>query len=278
MPDSAYVEPANGFHGVFAQLKQLNIYEGEPADLYGPDLADFYNRFVGDFVKDIPLFERLLPRPHGRVLDLACGSGRIGVGLSRLGVAVDGLELSPAMLALVERNLAAEQPEVKSRLRFFEGDMTAFDLPDRYDLIVLGVTSISLLLEAEQRQSMFAHVRKHLAEGGRFVFDILDLSGDRWRTLDHHLDVWSTETDEGVDFALIGQRFDPQRRQFTFNIYRELAGWSGETRRTIGSSTKAWLDREQLEPELSAAGLEIIDEFNQDLVKYFVTQAAQPVF
>jgi SAM-dependent methyltransferase len=263
------------YHGIFARLSELNIYDAAQDQLYGPDLADFYNRFVGDFVGDIPLFERLLPDRSATVLDLACGSGRIGIALSRDGFCVDGLDLSKDMLALVDRNLALESNEVKARLRFMQGDMTSFSLPDRYDLIILGVTSISLLLLPEQRRSLFAKVKAHLKPAGKFIFDILNLSGERWMRYDHHLDVWSSEGDDGLDFAIVGQRLFPLERLITFNVYRERVSWDGTTRRAIGTSTKAWLNAEELIEEMRGSGLRLTDQFEVNEVIYLVSQACE---
>ena len=51
---------------------------------------------------------RLLPQ-NGRVVDLACGSGRFLVRLTtgRLDIECIGIELSPGMLELAERNVRA---------------------------------------------------------------------------------------------------------------------------------------------------------------------------
>jgi SAM-dependent methyltransferase len=266
----------DAYHGIFGQLRKLDIYDDTlSVDLYGEQFADFYNRFVGDYAGDIPVFQRLLAdTPDARVLDLACGSGRIGIAMARGGATVDGLELSPHMLDLVEGNLAGERPDVRARLRFMQGDMGAFDLPDRYDLILVGVTSISLLLAPAQRSGLFACARRHLKPGGKFVFDILDLEGERWRRHDHYLDVWAREVDEGQDFAIVGQRFYPERRQFAFNVYREVVGWDGQTSRAIGTSVKAWLERGELIEAMAAEGLVLVEEFEQGEVRFFVAQAA----
>src|SRR5262249_7908249 len=147
-----------------------------------------------------------LPSAGARVLDLASGAGRIGIALAKAGAHVDGLELSPAMLALVEKNLAKEPQEIRSRLSFFRGDMSCFSLAYRYDLIILGTTSISLLPEPSQRQALFHSVACHLKPGGKFVFDILNLTGERWKELDNFIDLWSHEDEDGQDFAIVGQR------------------------------------------------------------------------
>jgi SAM-dependent methyltransferase len=66
----------------------------------------------------------------GRALDLACGSGRIGVWLKARGVAhLDGVDFTPEMLA------QAEGKQVYERL--VEADILATGLaPGTYDLIV----------------------------------------------------------------------------------------------------------------------------------------------
>ena len=271
-------ENVPAYHGIFAKLSELDVYDSGSADLYGPSLADFYNRFLGDFVRDIPCFERLLADSSARVLDLACGSGRIGIALARRGFSVDGLELSKDMLALVDRNLARESAEVRSRLRFIQGDMTSFSLPQRYDLITIGVTSISLLLTAEQRSSLFRCVKEHLARGGKFIFDFLDLHGDKWKTYDNFTDVWSAEGDEGLDYAIVGQRFYPAERRFVFNMYRECVSWDGNTTRSIGTSTKAWLDTEELTEALASEGLRVCQSFGVEGTTYLVaTHSAEEI-
>lgn len=272
--DSSIKENAFGFHGIFAKLGRLDIFDVPVSDLYGSGLADFYNRFVADFAGDIPIFQRLLPNGEARVLDLACGSGRIGLPLARAGAVVDGIELSPDMLALVDENLSAESEDTRNRLTFIQGDMCSFTLPHKYDLIIVGVTSISLLLKSEQRISLFEEVARHLKPDGKFVFDIMDFSGERWKKFDNYMDVWSREVADGHDFAIVGQRLFPEERQFTFNVYREFISWSGDTTRTIGSSTKAWLDRDELIDGLNSCGLALIEEFNQGDLRFFVSKLA----
>ena len=267
-------ETGASYFGIFAKIRDLNICDEHDVDLYADGLADFYDAFVGDFAGDIPLFERMLPRPDARVLDLACGCARIGIPLARGGAFVDGIELSQDMLDLVGRNLEGETEATRGRLTFTRGDMTNFDLGRRYDLVILGVTSISLLLQREQRQALFRCVSDHLLPDGRFVFDILDLGEDRWIAMDNYQDVWSSESDAGTDMAIVGQKFYPDRGCFTLNVYREIIGWDGETKRTIGFSTKAWIGRDELVQDLAAAGLGIVDEFHEAQQLYFVATQA----
>lgn len=277
MADGAMIEAGEAYFGIFAKLRALNLCDSNDVDLYESGLADFYNEFVGSFAGDIPIFERLMPRPEARVLDLACGSARIGIQLARLGACVDGLELSGDMLALAEKHILGQSDEIRGRLNLIRGDMTSFELKGRYDLVILGVTSISLLLRREQRQALFRCVATHLATGGRFVFDILDLEGDRWLAMDNYQDVWSAESQRGMDVAIVGQKFYPEQRSFTLNVYREVIDWDGNTQRTIGFSKKAWIGRDELVNDLGAAGLIVMEEFHEAEQLYFVAARASEV-
>jgi SAM-dependent methyltransferase len=95
----------------------------------------------------------------GRVLDLACGTGRIGQWLRAQGVAkLDGLDLTPAMLA------KARARGVYDRL--LEGDVRATGLPDAgYDLTLMVLADEHL----DELGSLYREVARITAAGGRFV-------------------------------------------------------------------------------------------------------------
>ncbi len=88
----------------FAHYDRRNYYTASVAEGYAgwsKVYGDFYDAF------DIPLLERsplLRTRVAGaRVLDMACGTGRIGTWARRQGAAqVLGVDLSPDMMALAE--------------------------------------------------------------------------------------------------------------------------------------------------------------------------------
>ena len=67
-------------------------------------------------------FERLGVR--GPVLEVACGTGQVALRLARRGLAVTGLDWSPAMLAFLERRAAEEGLQV-ARIC---SDMTSFSV------------------------------------------------------------------------------------------------------------------------------------------------------
>ena len=104
----------------------------------------------------------------GRVLELACGSGRLTIPIARTGIEILGADLSASMLEAARRKAAAEGVTVE----FLQADMRGFDLPGPFSTILIAGNSLLHLLSAEGLKSCLASVRRHLSPGGRLVFDV----------------------------------------------------------------------------------------------------------
>lgn len=114
-------------------------------------------------------FWRELAQAHGpRVLELACGTGRITIPLFEAGVAIDGLDFSESMLRVARERAAAKNLP----LRFFSGDIRAIELADRYDLIFLPSGTLSHLLSLPDLEAFLAGARRALRPDGRLALDV----------------------------------------------------------------------------------------------------------
>lgn len=102
-----------------------------------------------------------------RVLDLACGDGRVSRWLAEQGAQVTGLDLSTRLLAHA-RQLEANQPH---SIRYLQGDATNTDWWDRvpYD----GVLCHMALMDIDNLSAALAAVAAVLVPGGWFSFSIL---------------------------------------------------------------------------------------------------------
>jgi 2-polyprenyl-3-methyl-5-hydroxy-6-metoxy-1,4-benzoquinol methylase len=64
------------------------------------EFAEWYEEWIGDATPLIAAHADLLPAVAGeRVLDIACGQGRLSRFLARLGAEVTGVDISTAMLS-----------------------------------------------------------------------------------------------------------------------------------------------------------------------------------
>jgi SAM-dependent methyltransferase len=134
-------------------------------------LARLYDAFP--FEADLPLYLDLAAAEGGRVLEVACGSGRVLVPLARAGHDVAGLDASPHMLALARRKLEAAGPAVAARARLAEGDMRDFALGRAFDLAIVAVKSLSYLVDRADQLRTLATIAAHLRPGGLLALDLL---------------------------------------------------------------------------------------------------------
>ena len=100
-------------------------------------------------------------------LDLACGTGRIGVPLAREGIRLVGLDLSAEMLAAARQKSAGLETA-----EWVEGDMRAFELTESFGLVIIPGGSFHLLLTTEDQLACLRCIHQHLAAGGRLAFSL----------------------------------------------------------------------------------------------------------
>jgi SAM-dependent methyltransferase len=104
----------------------------------------------------------------GRVLDLACGSGRLTMPLAKAGLQVTGGDLSAKMLQHARRSAEAQAIE----LDLVQLDMRDFDLKGRrFDTIIVAMNSVLHLHGLGDFRCFFRSVARHLSQKGRLVFD-----------------------------------------------------------------------------------------------------------
>lgn len=150
-------------------------------DLYDESGSHVYHALSAADTFEVREVLRVVRPTSGPILDLAAGSGRLTLPLLALGRPVTALELAPAMVRLLERELEAVPAARRERCRVVQGDMARFALDEQFGAIVLGTSSISLLDEAG-RAGLYACVRSQLAPRGRFAVTTVSLDGGEGET------------------------------------------------------------------------------------------------
>jgi SAM-dependent methyltransferase len=139
-------------------------HDGGMADYTG--FAPFYDRIMGDRSEEIDRVRTYISRhlPGARsLLELGCGTGALIAGLSPE-LSVTGIDRSPDMLAVAAQTVPAG--------RLVLGDMTAFSLPERFDVIICMFDTLNHVQSFAGWLTLFSCVHEHLADGGLFIFDV----------------------------------------------------------------------------------------------------------
>jgi SAM-dependent methyltransferase len=112
------------------------------------------------------LWKQLRLSPGSRVLDVACGSGRLAVPLSERGAAVTGVDISEEFLEIARREAGSRGLSVDFR----RAEMR--ELPSRggFDAAFCFGNSFGFL-DDEGNAASLAAVSRALSAGGRFALD-----------------------------------------------------------------------------------------------------------
>jgi hypothetical protein len=103
----------------------------------------------------------------GAALELGIGTGRIAIPLSRRGVRVQGIDLSPDMLAELRTRPGAEGIGVTV------GDFATTRVEGTFRLAYLLRNTIMNLTTQDAQVACFENVAAHLEPGGCFVIEVL---------------------------------------------------------------------------------------------------------
>ena len=142
-------------------MTKRNYFDGQIAENY--DLApDIFDPVVVD-----PIVSCLADLAGGgAALELGIGTGRIALPLSRRGVRVHGIELSPAMVARLRKKADADDIAVTI------GDFASAQVEGTFRLAYLVYNTITNLTTQDEQVECFCNVASHLEPGGLFVIEL----------------------------------------------------------------------------------------------------------
>ena len=116
------------------------------------------------------IVEELALEEGARVLDLACGRGRISIGLAKHGLRVTGLDLSPRSLELARADADAAGVEID----FVRRDMRELDAEGEFDAVVNVFTSFGYFPTQAEDERVLANVARALVPDGRFLLEMVN--------------------------------------------------------------------------------------------------------
>lgn len=235
---------------------------------------DFFSGLIVDFWRaamppeatsaEADFFVRHLALPPGaRVLDVACGDGRLALELARRGLRVTGVDISEDFLAAGRRSAEVEGLAVEWRL----SDMRDLPWSDEFDGAFCGGSSFGFLGDAGDRDFVQA-VARTLKPGARFAIDAVKAA-----------EVLAAHFRERHAMEVGGIRFEAE------NVYDPAAGWmesryalaSGDRREVRFARHRIYTYRE-VEAMLQEAGFGEIQGFGSLAGEPFTPGASRLIF
>lgn len=144
----------------------------DPAYAAYEALAPIYNGFTHANDYEMWVGRVLLPElarhglpADGKVLDVACGTGRAFAPLLRRGWQIQGCDLSPSMLQLARQ-------EGGSEIALRVADMRELPTLDSFDLVLCLNDSVNYLLGDNDLVIALSGMERNLSDGGLLLFDV----------------------------------------------------------------------------------------------------------
>jgi SAM-dependent methyltransferase len=211
---------------------------------------------------DIAFYVEETRRYDGPILELACGTGRVLLPIARGGKRIVGIDRSRRMLERCRVKVNTEPSEVRERIALHAADMCDFQLDELFSAVIIPFRPLQHLVSVGEQLACLASVRRHLAPGGRLIFDVFNPD------LRRIADAATEEFDDAPETTLPdGSRF--RRRGRLAAVHRTLqvndveliyyiTPPGGVTERRVHAFKMRWFLRYELEHLMARAGFEIV--------------------
>ena len=131
-------------------------------------IADYYDLTHSTrILRDKKFYVSEAKKAKGKVLEVACGTGRVYLPMLASGVDAYGIDISPKMLAVLKKNarLGGLAPNVRL------ADMRNFRHWEKFSLILVPFRAFLHMLTAKDQLSTLKNLRSHLSPGGKLMLN-----------------------------------------------------------------------------------------------------------
>lgn len=175
--------------------------QGYRAASYGDGFADVYDEwYPSDEASEAIVAALVALAGPGPVLELGAGTGRLCLPLAQRGLAVVGLDASPAMLARLAEKSGATGAMGTAAMVAVLGDMADFDVSAHgpFRLVFCAFNTLFNLASRQAQAACFRRVAAHLDPGeGRFALECF-VPGDPPPDIHDAIEVRTLATDRVV--------------------------------------------------------------------------------
>jgi SAM-dependent methyltransferase len=231
-------------------------------NLYRPS-AHLYDLDPREITRDdIPFYRARAKRIAGPILELGCGTGRVAIPLAEAGHEVWALDLSDEMLAQLRSKVQRAPHSVAAKINPVHGNMVAFDLGRKFDLIIAPFRAFQALTDRSDQEKCLRCIRAHLSETGQFVMHVFKpkrVLDDTWvQPESFDWEVFDRRTGKAVRRYEIRKRIDLERQVLYVDLAYRVEGSGSDVVEPLAIS---YFYEAQMRALLQINGFRILEEF-----------------
>ena len=143
-------------------------------EVFEQELLDSLYDYFNPWHRSDEFYFRLAVERGSDILDLGCGTGMLACRIAQEGLSVTGADPAEGMLKV------ARQRQGSEKVSWVKSAGQNLRLPGRFDLIYMTGHAFQALLTDVDAIAVLQSVRKHLKDGGRFVFESRNPARRAW--------------------------------------------------------------------------------------------------
>ncbi|MDD5190386.1 MAG: methyltransferase domain-containing protein [Dehalococcoidales bacterium] len=215
---------------------------------------------------DVQFYVDYAKKTPGSILELGCGTGRVLIPIAAAGKKITGLDYSPLMLQRCREKLALQPTAAGEMATLIQGDMTKFNLEEKFSLITMPFRPFQHLITVREQKACLQCVRRHLDKEGLLVFDVFQPFLPRLTDTRYLMEI-----DVEPEMALPDGRkvrrtnrtaaFHPAEQYNDIELIYYIKYPDGRRERQVHAFPMRYFFRTKMEHLLELSGFEIIDFF-----------------
>ena len=225
-------------------------------------IAPFYDIEHDRFNEDLDMYRNFAELSGGRkILELACGSGRVLLPLAQEGYELTGVDSSEKMLALAQQRL--QEKQLAAHCQLIKQDMRTLQIGQKYRLAIIALGSFGHIATRTDQQSTLAALRAHLSPRATLILDISNADARYMEDLSGqvlHQGTWPMQ--DGYHYThFVSPAASPEKHLLELTHFYERHQQGGPVERTVITTQLYLFERIEMELLLEQAGFVVKDVY-----------------
>ena len=241
-------------------------------------IAPFYDIEHAHFGEDLDMYTNFAELSGGKILELACGSGRVLLPLAQAGYELTGVDSSARMLELARETL--EEAGVAARCTLVEQDLVELNLGQKFRMAFIALGSFAHITVRKAQQRALSAVRAHLSTGATFVVDISNSDARYMEELTGqmlHQGTWQGEDDTYLTH-FVSPASATQRHLLELTHFYDRHNQGGTVQRTVATTSLYLFERSEMELLLEQASFVVKDVYGDHDMGLYTLESPRMIF